>query len=505
MLSRGAGAGRHPVDAIAGPRPNPAAGSHGDEPRRSDEHAGHLRIEERAEASRTGAAVYVITQEDIRRSGATNIPDLLRMVPGVDVARVDHNNWAISIRGFSDIYANKVLVLIDGRSVYQPVFSGVIWHQQDVPLEDIDRIEVIRGPGATVWGANAVNGVINIITKSAKETEGGLVSAGGGSREAAEGLVQYGEKIGNVGAYRVFGRYSNIGNSDSANGAQAADARSMSHAGFRSDWDLSPRDTLTVQGDFLQAHGGRTETNIVSLMPPLIGTFADPIRDYSGNILGRWTHTYSNGSDMSLQVYEDKSQVLASGARNSANVVNADFQHHLSIGSRNDVVWGLGYRSSANRFAGTDLVSVNPSQRTDELFSVFVEDEITLTHSLSLTLGSKFEHNAYTGYESEPSAQLVWTPTSRQTIWASAAKAIRQPANADSGIQAVSSLVLLRPAGFVLVTVFGNPNTKVEELHDFETGYRAQLSRRVSLDLTAFRSYYKHLRTNEPQAPLLRF
>jgi iron complex outermembrane recepter protein len=198
---------------------------------------------------KAAAAVFVISQEDIRRSGATNIPDLLRMVPGMDVARVDANTWAISIRGFNARYSNKVLVLIDGRPVYTPSFSGVYWDQQDVPLEDIERIEVIRGPGGTVWGANAMNGVINIITKSSKETLGGLVTAGTGTEESAEGLIQYGGRIGDAGTYRTFGRYSNTESSTQTNGDNGADAWHNFHGGFRSDWTLSPRDSLTVQGD----------------------------------------------------------------------------------------------------------------------------------------------------------------------------------------------------------------------------------------------------------------
>src|SRR5579863_6904799 len=206
--------------------------------------------------AKTGAAIFVITQEDIRRSGATNIPDLLRMVPGVDVARVDHNNWAVSIRGFNDVYANKVLVLIDGRSVYHPAFSGVLWFAQDVPLEDIERIEVIRGPGGTVWGANAMNGVINIITKSAKDTPGGLIVAGGGSDSQGEGLVQYGGKIGQNGNYRVYGRYASEGKSDAATFAQPGDSKRTQEGGFRSDWNLTPRDLLTVQGEVRLVDGG---------------------------------------------------------------------------------------------------------------------------------------------------------------------------------------------------------------------------------------------------------
>ncbi len=451
--------------------------------------------------AKTGAAIFVITQEDIRRSGATNIPDLLRMVPGVDVARVDHSNWAVSIRGFNSVYANKVLVLIDGRSVYHPAFSGVLWFAQDVPLEDIERIEVIRGPGGTVWGANAMNGVINIITKSAENTSGGLLTGGGGTDLQGEGLLQYGGKAGASGNYRVFGRYSNQGNSDSADSDPAADGRRLAEGGFRSDWRLSARDVLTVEGDYRKVDGGETISGVLPQMLSAQGTYAQPIGDDGGDLLARWTHTFANGSDISLQSYFDKSDAFANGGHDFATIGDIDFQHHLRAGSHNDVVWGLSYRADANRFAGNNLVTLHPLDRTDSLYSAFVQDEITLSKTLALTVGAKFEHNAYTGYENEPSAQLVWAPNSRNTVWVSAAKAIRQPSAIDSGLEAVSALVPLPQGAFGLVTVFGNPNTKVEQLRDFETGYRAQINRRLSVDVTGFLGFYQNLQTSEPQTP----
>jgi iron complex outermembrane recepter protein len=451
--------------------------------------------------AKTGAAIFVITQEDIRRSGATNIPDLLRMVPGVDVARVDHNNWAVSIRGFNGVFANKVLVLIDGRSVYHPAFSGVLWSAQEVPLEDIERIEVIRGPGGTVWGANAMNGVINIITKSADVTRGGLLITGAGTDLQGEGLLQYGSKAGASGDYRVFGGYSNQGNSDAAGAALPADGRRLAQGGFRSDWRLSARDVLTVQGDYHKVDGGQTDTGILPQMLSALGTYAQPTGDQGGNVLARWTHTFAKGSDISLQAYFDKSAAFANGEHDNATIGDLEFQNHLNLGSRNDVVWGLNYREAASRFAGNNLVTLHPLERTDALYSAFLQDEITLSRTLSLTVGAKFEHNAYTGFENEPSAQLVWAPNSRNTVWVSAAKAIRQPSPIDTGLDAVSAIVPLPQGAFALVTVFGNPTTKVEQLRDFETGYRAQVNRRLSLDITGFLSFYQNLQTSEPQAP----
>src|SRR5580658_1371490 len=254
--------------------------------------------------SKAASSIYVITQDDIRHSGATNVPDLLRMVPGVDVARINTNTWAISIRGFNSRYAGKVLVLVDGRSVYTPLFSGVYWDQQTMPLENIDRIEVIRGPGGTVWGANAMNGVINIISKSSRDTHGGLVSAEAGSQDRAQGLAQYGGSAGANGSYRVFGRYTMNVDSPSLPGTiPATDDAHSSQMGFRSDWDLSPRDTLTAQGDLLGSSESQTITTLFLSQPPGYYILNDQVRVAAGNVLGRWNHVFANGSATALQVY----------------------------------------------------------------------------------------------------------------------------------------------------------------------------------------------------------
>jgi iron complex outermembrane receptor protein len=450
--------------------------------------------------SKTGSAVFVITQDDIRRSGATNIPDLLRLAPGVDVARIDANQWAISIRGFNDQYANKVLVLIDGRSVYSPSFSGVYWDMQSVPLEDIERIEIIRGPGGTVWGANAVNGVINIITKSATATQGGLIVAGTGSEDHADALVQYGGTIGQSASYRIYGKYFDIGNSVFPSGQQAADGWSAGQAGLRSDWDLSARDSLTVQGDFLRSNGSQTITTLFSNALPLEQTLNDVLTATAGNVLGRWNHTFANGSQMSLQVYDDYSRHFELGFRDSQNTVDVDFQHHIALGSHNDVVWGMGYRVIDSNYGVGDSLTIFPQHRLDQLGSAFLQDELKLTKSLSLTIGSKFEHNDFNGFEYEPSVQLVWTPTETQTLWVSAARAIREPSTLEEGLRDDVNSV---PIGlsYGIVRIVGNPNTKAEDLRNFEAGYRALATKRVSLDIATFGSLYRNLQFVTPIAP----
>jgi iron complex outermembrane receptor protein len=450
--------------------------------------------------SKTGAAIFVITQDDIRRSGATNIPDLLRLAPGVDVARVDANRWAISIRGFNDQHANKVLVLVDGRSLHNSSFSGVFWDMVDVPLEDIERIEVIRGPGGTVWGANAVNGVINIITMHASATQGILISAGGGSADHADTLVQFGSQIGTQGSFRIFGKFFDVAGSESPGGQHGDDGWVAGHAGFRSDWDLSPHDSLTVQGDFLKTDGGQSLTTLFSNALPLTETFRDVVAATAADTLGRWTHTLANGSEMSFQLYDAYSRHLEQGFLDAQNTVDLDFQHHIAVGPRNDVVWGLGARAIEDEYGVGYALAILPGHQLDHLFSAFLQDELRLTDSLSLTLGSKVEHNSFTGFEYEPSIQIVWAPTAVETLWASAGRSIRQPGSSDEGVRVDAAIV---PAGptFGLVQLLGNPNLEAEQLRDFEMGYRSQLKKRLSLDVTVFANLYRDLQTAVPQTP----
>jgi iron complex outermembrane receptor protein len=451
--------------------------------------------------SKAGAAIYVIDQDDIRQSGSTSIPDLLRMVPGVHVAQINSHTWAISIRGFTDKYGDKVLVMIDGRSVYSPLSSGVNWDQQDVPLEDIERIEVIRGPGGTVWGANAVNGVINIITKNAKATPGGLITADAGSQAAVQGLIQYGGQIGGKGDYRVFGDYANLGNSPAPSGEAVTDGWHKSQVGFRSDWELSPRDTMTVQGDLFHSREAQTIDTILMNNLPRQTILDDQITIGAGNVLGRWDHSQSNGSSTSLQVYYDRYDRIERGLGEIRDIVDVDLQHHLTLGTRNNIVVGGGYRVTSDNTKSGYATRYVPTKRTDNLLSTFVQDEIKVTPYLWLTLGTKLEYNSYTGFEYEPSGQLVWNLTNQQTLWASASRAIRQPARADFNILADVAIVSLSNGGFGVVELTGNPNRKAERLYDFEVGYRAQVNPRLYLDVATFSSYYHGLQTQEPGTP----
>ncbi|MCU1239868.1 MAG: ligand-gated TonB-dependent outer rane channel [Candidatus Acidoferrum typicum] len=453
------------------------------------------------------AAVFVITQEDIRRSGATSIPEALRLVPGLEVARIDENKWAIASRGFNGRFDNKLLVLIDGRSVYTPLFSGVYWNVQDVMLEDIDRIEVIRGPGATLWGANAVNGVINIISKKAKDTQSGVVTAGAGSEERGSGGVRYGSKIGDT-SYRAYGKYFNWGPSLYPTGMTAHDGWDAMRGGFRADWTPAGANSLTLQGDIYHSKYGETLT-VPSLNAPYSSTFPNNGNYSGGNILGRWNHS-SEGSSMSLQMYYDNTTIADNSLFvDHQNIFDMDFQHGFHVGDSQQFVWGLGYRSIRDRNDSSFSVSLQPNQVTLNHFSAFVQDEISLVNNrLRLTFGSKFEHNDFTGFEVQPNARLLWTLTPNQSVWTAVSRAVRTPALTEEGLRLNSAVIPpatpTNPTPFpAVVTVFGSHQFQSEDLLAYELGYRVQVTSSLSADIATFYNRYSNLRTAEPGAPFI--
>jgi len=453
--------------------------------------------------SEAASAVFVITSEDIARSGANDIPDLLRMVPGVEVAQINSSKWAISIRGFNGQYSNKLLVLVDGRTVYTPMLSGVFWDAQDVLLDNIDRIEVIRGPGATVWGANAVNGVINIITKKTSDTQGAFATAGGGSYEHGFGAARYGGRLGGATSYRVFADGFDRNHFPTPFGLNGNDDWEMVHGGFRVDTSASAQDSITVEGDANSGNAGEVAGSVVSISPPINGLL--DLRDrYSGwDLLSRWNHTSSAHSETSLQVYFDRNTRSDTTYGFGVNTFDLDFQHHIGWGTRQDFVWGLGYRVSSDDTLATLRISFTPAGRTTQLFSSFVQDEITiLPERLYLSLGTKLEHNDYTGFGLEPSGRIAWTPNARNTLWAAVSQAQRTPARSDTGIL-VNLAALSGPNNIpMLVGYTGNPNEKAERETSVETGYRARLSSSVSLDSTIFFNHYGDLVSVEPGSPL---
>jgi iron complex outermembrane recepter protein len=450
--------------------------------------------------SKVPGSIYVINQSDIRHSGATNVPDLLRMVPGVDVARVNANTWAITIRGFNYRYSGKVLVLVDGRTVYSPAFSGVYWDQQSMPLENIDRIEVIRGPGGTVWGANAMNGVINIITKRAEETQGLLLSTVTGNYDRAQAMIQYGSVAGPKLAWRAWARYAMNGNSPSLPGNAAVDDGHTSQAGFRSDWNLSPADKMTVQGDISGNSEQQTITTLQWTHLPDMFRFNDPVRVGAGNLMGRWNHVFANGSETTLQVYYDRFRRVDQ-AINVVTTGDADFQYHLHAGQRNDIVVGTDFRIADQVYSGGYEISFGSGHRRDKLVSTFIQDELALTDKLALTIGTKLEGNSYTGFEYEPSVQLAWSPVDRRTFWFSAAKAIEQPSWLYTETHLDVASVPLPGGNFGLIGINGNPLGASPRVFNYEVGYRAQVSPKLTVDSSLFVADYRRLPTLEPQTP----
>jgi iron complex outermembrane recepter protein len=456
------------------------------------------------------AAVFVITPEDIRRSGATSIPDALRMVPGLEVAQIDQNKWAIGSRGFNGRFDNKLLVLIDGRSVYTPLFSGVYWNVQDVVLEDVDRIEVIRGPGATLWGANAVDGVINIITKSAKATQGGLVSAGAGSQEATAETVRYGAKVKDSTYYRVYGKYYDWYPSIDTAGATASDGWHALRGGFRVDSNATTRDSITVQGDIYHDNFGETVT-VPSLTPPTFSsTYPNSGFETGGDLLGRWNHSFSSRSSTSLQMYYDRTNIAdPSVFADHESVYDIDFQHDIHLGESQELVWGLGYRSIQDTNSSSFTVSLQPDHSSLNQYSAFVQDEVSLlSNRMHITLGSKFEHNPFTGFEFEPNVRVSGTVTKNQSVWAAVSRAVRTPALTEEGLRLTEAVIPPGTPPFnsplpVIAAVFGNPQFRSEDLMAYELGYRVQATSSFSADIAAFYNNYSNLRIAQPGTPFV--
>jgi iron complex outermembrane receptor protein len=429
--------------------------------------------------SSAAAAITVITGEDIRRSGASNLPDVLRIAVGLEVAQSDGNTWAISSRGFNITTANKLLVLIDGRSVYTPLYSGVFWDVQGVMLEDVERIEIIRGPGATLWGANAVNGVINILTKSARDTQGTLVSVGGGTEEQVLASFRQGGKLGEGTAYRAYGQYSYRDSLAFANGDSARDPLRQGQAGFRVDRDDRGSGAFTLQGDAYHGLAGQT-----------VVTRADTDLD-GANLLGRWTHSYSERSGSDFQVYYDYThRQIPQWFEEHRHTLDLDYQHRKPFGSRHDVVWGAGYRVTRDQVGNSPGVAFLPDRRTESLFSAFAQDEIRLQPHVRLTVGSKVEHNAWTGFEVQPSVRLAWIPDERRTLWGAISRAVRTPTRYDEDI------VFYTAAGGPLLE--GSSAFVSEELLAYEVGYRVQPRTGLVLDVATFYNVYDNLRSFEP-------
>jgi len=434
------------------------------------------------------SAIQVITQEDIRRSGATSIPEALRLADNLQVAQKNSHDWAISARGFNTALANKLLVMIDGRTVYTPLYSGVFWDVQDYVLADIERIEVISGPGGTLWGANAVNGVINIITKSAKDTQGLYAQAGGGSRPEDLADVRYGGALSPDTQFRFYGKYFDRGSEVLANGDSASDSWRQGRGGFRVDSDPSTMDKLTVQGDVYEGHedeqtGGTSNTS-------------------GENVLGRWSRRFSDTSDLSLQSYLDRTHLLnpvaplsvgalqLAGAgllQDDLTTYDVDFQHRFRIGAANAIVWGWGFRYTHDVVSNAPALAFLPPTLDRDLYSLFAQDEVALRPDLSLTVGSKLERNDYTGFEVEPNVRLSWLLNSNQALWSAISRAVRTPSRIDQDVFEAA------PPHFVLLE--GGSDFTSESVVAYELGYRVQIEPQLSASVSSFFNHYNDIRS----------
>jgi iron complex outermembrane receptor protein len=415
-------------------------------------------------------SIFVITADDIRRSGATSIPEILRLAPNLHVARADNNQYAISARGFNNVLANKMLVMIDGRTVYTPLFSGVFWEAQDTFLEDIERIEVISGPAATLWGANGVNGVINITTYSAKRTPGTTANVGAGTRERGGG-ARIGGTLGPDGHYRVYAKYFDRDNLELVTGAPIRDASKRAAAGFRADWERGA-DTATVQGD---AYWGDIDQ-------------VPPSRAISGaNLLARWQQEIAPGSSVRVHAYYDRTDREHPGTfKEALDTFDLEALHSFRPWATHQVVWGAGYRYSRDRVENTAANAFLPADRNLHWGNVFAQDEIALHDRLQLTIGLKLETNIYTGTEWLPNVRLAWQPASNHLVWGALSRAVRAPSRIDR------DFYLPGQPPFLLV---GNETFESEIAKVAELGYRAQLSDALSLSVTAFHHDYPNLRS----------
>jgi iron complex outermembrane recepter protein len=449
--------------------------------------------------SRVAAAIFVITPEDIRRSGATNIPDLLRMVPGLDVGQMNGSTWAIGARGFNDQFSDKLLVTIDGRIVYTPNFAGVYWDMVDLPLEDIDRIEVIRGPGGSIWGANAVNGVISIFTKRAADSQGGMVEATGGSLVQGAGTVEYGGTAGKDTDFRVFTKYFNDGPEEDFTGQNGDDGWHMLRAGFRTDSTVSPKDSLTFEGNLYTAREGELGYFLPSITSPGLIPVAEEISYGGGFVQSSWKHQCSDHSDSELQVSFTRYTRDDPLEPETRDTLYADYQHHFAWGARQDIILGGGYYFTADNIPGSLTVSFNPQSKTLQVFNFFVQDEIALVPDrVYLTAGTKVEQNTYTGWGWMPSIRATWEASPQHMFWTAVSRALRTPSRNDTNL-VVGLGGFTGPNGVPVFEQFiGNPNYQNEELLAYEAGYRTTFSKNVSLDLAAYYNDYNQLQSIEP-------
>ena len=443
----------------------------------------------------TPAAMYVITREDIRHGGHRTLADALRMVPGLNVAQIGSSIWAISARGFNDRFSTKLLVLIDGRAIYNTLFSGVFWDVQDMVLADIERVEVIRGPGATLWGANAVNGVINIVTRKARRTQGLYATVGGGDEEQAFGTVRYGGKLGEDRFYRVYAKYDDRDSFRFVTGEDPGDEWDVLRGGFRIDLESNPDTTVTVQGDVYDGTVG-TSVLAATLTPPFTERLKLDTTVRGSDLMARVEHLTAPDAGWSVQAYYDRAERRRPDFfKDDRDTFDVEYRHHRMAGDSHALIWGVGYRYRSDETEGSFAFAFVPEDGDERKYSAFVQDTIRLADGrVSLMFGSKFEHNDFTGFEVQPGIRLAWTPDDRRTAWASFARALRTPSRGSNDLRLTIGIAVPpavpAPAPVRLV---GNPDLDAEDLYAYELGYRCRPVDRVTVDLAAFYNDYHKL------------
>jgi iron complex outermembrane receptor protein len=428
------------------------------------------------------SAIQVITQEDIRNSGAKTLPEALRLASNLQVAQVNSSQWAISARGFNNVLANKLLVLIDGRTVYTPLYAGVFWDVQNVMLEDVDRIEVISGPGGTLWGANAVNGVINIITKNSKDTKGLFAEVAAGSNLPGSASLRYGGKLGSKISYRVYGTGYKLGSTLLTDGKKAGDEWPMGQGGFRMDWDASPKNKVTFEGNLYDSRPNPDagDTSVIAK---------------GDNITALWNHTISDNSDFQLQAYYDHTwRDFGNGFTEDLKTYDIEWQNRFQLGQRNQLTYGADFRMMDHHVTNLPLFAFLPAHKTLYLYSGFVQDKIALVKErLNLTIGTKLEHNSYTGLENQPNVRLSWSSEKNQTVWAAVSRAVRTPARIDRDFN-----LFLTPE---LAFIAGNDSFRAAKMTAYELGWRSQPMKTLSFSLSAFYNKYDNIRSVEQKNP----
>ncbi len=443
------------------------------------------------------AAIAVITRDAIRRSGASSLPEALRLVPGLHVARRDSSAWAVSSRGFSSVTSEKLLVLADTRSIYTPLFSGVSWDVQDFVLEDIERIEVIRGPGATLWGSNAVNGVINITTRSARDTQGLFIEAGGGDEDRAIAAARYGGRVGETMHYRVFGKYAERDGSFETSPERSDDWR-IGHIGFRSDWAGSGRDSFTVQGDAYRANVGQLfpAVNIIGRPQPT-GDLEAALS--GGNLLARWVRDRGAGSTLQLRAYLDRTRRDDPSFLDTLDTFDLDVRVGSTPWPQHEWLWGVSYRFTSNSNRGRGIFAVEPEESDDQFLSAFVQDQIAVTDALRVTVGTKLEQSDFSDFDVQPSVRLAWETPKGDTLWASVSRALRAPTRLERDV----AIDVTDPSADPVARLLGNPDFESEELVAYELGYRGAVGERLSFDLATFYNQYDGLASLEFADPFL--